>query len=55
MNMDLGSEKIIADERIGKDAAKPRYGRIAPEGNLNQSRKTFLEVEDSTPNTLELD
>jgi hypothetical protein len=50
-----GWEKIIADERVGKDTAELRYWRALALKELEAEPPTVLEVEASTPNTVGLE
>jgi hypothetical protein len=50
-----GWEKIIADERVGKDTADLRYWRERALRELEAEQPTVLEVEESSPKTVGLD
>jgi hypothetical protein len=50
-----GWEKIIADERVGKDTAELRHWRNRALKDLEAEQPTVLEVEASAPKTVGLE
>ncbi len=50
-----GWEKIIADERVGKDTAELRHWRDRALKELEAEQPTVLEVEETAPRTVGLE